>query len=105
MHINSTENLRRDIERLESRLSAALTRLKNSLVRDGHMSSGALKAWVNGVVFHIQTPIRQVRLGGTGTRNPLERLLHVYRSDLDVLFDKHEETSVKSHLSTSAGVP
>lgn len=92
MHINSTENLRRDIERLESQLSAALTRLKNSMVRDGHMSSEALKAWVNGAAFHIQMLIHQVRLGGAGTCDPLERLLHVYRSDLDVLFDKHEET-------------
>lgn len=44
MHINSTENLRRDIERLESQLSTALTRLRESMVRDGHMSSGVLKA-------------------------------------------------------------
>lgn len=65
------------------------------------MSSGALKAWVNGVAFHIQVLIHQVGLGGTGICDPLERLLHVYRSDLDVLFDKHQET-IKSKCKKSS---
>lgn len=45
--------------------------------------------------------IHQVRLGGTGTCDPLERFLHVYQSDLNVLFNKHEET-IKSKRKRSS---
>lgn len=91
MHIKNNDRLKSDIERIEWQLSAALTKLKNSMVRDGHMSSQALKAWVNGVAFHIQMLIHLVRLGGIQTCDPVERLLSAYQSDLDKLFKQHRE--------------
>ncbi|XP_030264018.1 uncharacterized protein LOC115575814 isoform X2 [Sparus aurata] len=91
MHINNTEELVGDIRRIEVQLSAAITRLKNSMVRDGHMTSEALKAWVNGAAFHIQVLIHLVRLGGIQSCDPVERLTSAYLSDLDPLFKKHRE--------------
>ncbi|XP_036944214.1 uncharacterized protein LOC119013621 [Acanthopagrus latus] len=91
MHVDNTEELLGDIRRIEVQLSAAITRLKNSMVRDGHMTSEALKAWVNGAAFHIQVLIHLVRLGGIQSCDPVERLISAYLSDLDLLFEKHKE--------------
>ncbi|XP_035852562.1 uncharacterized protein LOC118494117 [Sander lucioperca] len=91
MHINNDHELVTDIKRIEVQLSIALTKLKNSMVRDGHMSSQALKAWVNGAAFHIQMLIHLVRLGGTQTCDPVESLLSTYLRDLDTLFKEHKE--------------
>ncbi|XP_039681183.1 uncharacterized protein LOC120574797 [Perca fluviatilis] len=91
MHINNDHELVTDIRRIEVQLSTALTKLRNSMVRDGHMSSQALKAWVNGAAFHIQMLIHLVRLEGTQTCDPVERLLSTYLRDLDTLFIKHRE--------------
>ncbi|XP_073350862.1 uncharacterized protein [Pagrus major] len=90
-HIDNTEELGADIRRIEVQLSAAITKLKNSMVRDGHVTPEALKAWVNGAAFHIQMLIHLVRLGGTQSCDPVERLLSAYLSDLDLLFKKHRE--------------
>ncbi|XP_039541133.1 uncharacterized protein LOC120488449 [Pimephales promelas] len=91
MNINNRGGLMSDIKRIEGHLSAAITKLKNSMLRDGHMSNQALKAWVNGAAFHIQMLIQLVRLEGTPTCDPAERLLSLYRRDLELLFNKHEE--------------
>ncbi|XP_035852561.1 uncharacterized protein LOC118494116 [Sander lucioperca] len=91
MHIHNDYELATDITRIEVQLSAAPTKLKNSMVRDGHMSSQALKAWVNGAAFHIQMLIHLVRLGGTQTCDPVESLLSTYLRDLRMLFQEHRE--------------
>ncbi|XP_030262686.1 uncharacterized protein LOC115575053 [Sparus aurata] len=91
MHIDNTEELVCDIRRIEVKLSATITKLKNSMVRDEHMTSEALKAWVNGAAFHIQVLIHLVRLGGTQSCDPVERLISSYLRDLDLLFKKHKE--------------
>ena len=87
MHIKNKDKLVGEIERIEVQLSAAITRLKNM----GHMTSEALKAWVNGAAFHIQVLIHLVRLGGIQSCDPVERLISAYLSDLDLLFEKHRE--------------
>ncbi|KAK9529623.1 hypothetical protein VZT92_013703 [Zoarces viviparus] len=91
MHLHDNDELTGDLQRIEDRLSLVLTKLKNSMVRDGHMSSSALKAWVNGAAFHIQMLIHLVRLGGIQTCNPVESLLSIYQRDLETLFTKHNE--------------
>ncbi|XP_068581952.1 uncharacterized protein [Cebidichthys violaceus] len=91
MHLHDKDELTGDLRRIERLLSVALTKLKNSMVRDGHMSSSALKAWVNGTAFHVQMLIHLVRLGGNRTCDPVERLLSTYQSDLETLFTKHKE--------------
>ncbi|XP_062400302.1 uncharacterized protein LOC134091253 [Sardina pilchardus] len=91
MHISDASEQRNDIKRIERQLSAALTKLKNSMLRDGHMSSEALKAWVNGAAFHIQMLIHLVRLGGIQSCDPVETLLSDYLDPLDTLFQKHKE--------------
>ncbi|XP_031703757.1 uncharacterized protein LOC116383800 [Anarrhichthys ocellatus] len=91
MHLCDNNKLTGDIERIEYLLSAALTKLKNSMVRDGHMSSSALKAWVNGAAFHIQMLIHLVRLGGIRTCKPVETLLSTYQSDLETLLTEHKK--------------
>ncbi|XP_075939522.1 uncharacterized protein LOC142941117 [Anarhichas minor] len=91
MHLHDNDELTSDIRRIECLLSVALTKLKNSMVRDRHMSSSALKAWVNGAAFHVQMLIHLVRLGGIRTCDPVEKLLSIYQSDLETLFTKHKE--------------
>lgn len=79
----------------------ALTRLRNSVLRlrDGHVSSQALKVWVNGAAFHVHMLIHQVRLGGARTCEHVERLISVYNSDLETLFRSHEQM-IKSKCTT-----
>ncbi|XP_070703909.1 uncharacterized protein [Pempheris klunzingeri] len=91
MNINSRDDLKSDIKRIEYQLSAALTRLKNAMVRDGHMTSDGLRAWVNGAAFHVQMLIHLVRLGGTQTCDSVETLISTYESELSLLFTKHQE--------------
>ncbi|XP_075944395.1 uncharacterized protein LOC142946767 [Anarhichas minor] len=91
MNLHDKDEFTGDLRRIECLLSTALTKLKNSMVRDGHMSPSALKAWVNGAAFHVQMLIHLVRLGGIRTCDPVERLLSTYQSDLEMLFKKHKE--------------
>ncbi|XP_063326972.1 uncharacterized protein LOC134625646 [Pelmatolapia mariae] len=90
MHTNDDAELINNIRRIQHQLSAALTKLKNSMMRDGQMSSRALRAWVNGAAFHIQVRIHLVRLGGLQTCGPVETLISVYECDLELLFEKHK---------------
>ncbi|CAK6980092.1 uncharacterized protein LOC122966230 [Scomber scombrus] len=90
MNIDNRHQLRSDLERIEHKLSEALTKLKNSMLRDGHMTTDALKAWVNGAAFHIHMLVHLVRLGGK-TCDQVKSLLSDYQSELDQLFTEHEE--------------
>ncbi|XP_063759057.1 uncharacterized protein LOC134877481 [Eleginops maclovinus] len=96
-------NLRGKIDQSEGQLSTTLTRLKNSIVSDGHMSPEALKAWVNGAAFHIQMLIHLVRMGGNQTCHSIETVLSAYQSDLDPLFKKLKEViEAKCHMAPDA---
>ncbi|XP_042249291.1 uncharacterized protein LOC121884506 isoform X2 [Thunnus maccoyii] len=91
MNFTNRHELSSDLKQIEGKLSAALTKLKNSMLRDGHMTNEALKAWVNGAAFHIQMLIHLVRLGGTVTCNTVETLISDYQNDLIQLFKEHKE--------------
>lgn len=91
VNVHNRTQLASDVQRLEEGLSLALTRLKNSMLRDDHISNQALKVWVNGAAFHVQMLIHQVRLGGARTCEHVERFITVYKSDLEELFRKLEE--------------
>lgn len=101
MNVRNRTQLARDVQRLEENLSVALTRLRNSVLRDGHISSQALKVWVNGAAFHVQMLIHQARLGGARTCEHVERLISVYKSDLEKLFRRHEEM-IKSKCTSKS---
>lgn len=90
MHIKDSCKLRSDLERIEGQLSTALTKLKNSMLRDGHMKTETLKAWVNGAAFHIQMLIELVSLGGFDTCDHVKILLSTYENDLKQLFTEHK---------------
>ncbi|XP_041634144.1 uncharacterized protein LOC121503687 [Cheilinus undulatus] len=91
MHINDKKELVRDIRRIEGQLSQALTNLKNSIVRDGHVSHQVLKVWVNGAAFHIQVLIHLVRLEETQNCDSIKSLIKDYSEDVDAVFEKHKE--------------
>ncbi|XP_051276096.1 uncharacterized protein LOC127374591 [Dicentrarchus labrax] len=95
MHIDNDDELKSDLERIECQLSAALTKLKNFMMRDGHKSSQALKAWVNGAAFHIQMLIHLLILKRSHNLHNLHTQLHnlllMYPIDLDLLFEKHKQ--------------
>ncbi|CAK6980091.1 uncharacterized protein LOC122966230 [Scomber scombrus] len=106
MNIDNRHQLRSDLERIEHKLSEALTKLKNSMLRDNHMTTDALKAWVNGAAFHIHMLVHLVRLGGINTCNPVERLLSDYEEALDELFKKQKKIiENKCSLESSATIP
>lgn len=77
-----------DTRRIEAMLSVQLTRLKNSMLTDGHMSPRALSHWVNGAAFHAQMLIHQARLeDGDGSR--ATAALDLYQRDLNLLNDNY----------------
>lgn len=96
VNINNQHELVNDLKRIDNQLSLALTRLKNSMLRDRQMSSPALRAWVNGAAFHAQMLIHLVRLGGIPTCDPVKKLLTVYEEDLNPLFQTHREVITSS---------
>ncbi|XP_010768253.1 uncharacterized protein isoform X3 [Notothenia coriiceps] len=78
-----------ETRQIESDLSAQLTRLKNSMLVDGHLDSRLLKQWVNGAAFHTQMLIHQARLeGADGSR--AVRAAGVYQQQLNVIMDKYK---------------
>lgn len=91
MHLANRRQLISDLQRLEAALSMALTRLKNSVLRDGQITSQALKIWVNGATFHLHMLIHQKRLEGATSCPHVENLISIYKEDLGRLFRKHEE--------------
>ncbi|XP_004084352.1 uncharacterized protein LOC101174798 [Oryzias latipes] len=87
-----------DTRRLEAELSTQLTRLQNSMVFDGHMSTRFLKQWVNGAAFHTQMLIHEARLeGSAGVKATLAAA--VYHQQMNFLLEKY-----KAYLQTVASV-
>lgn len=91
-YIDQRGELVSNLKEMEHQLSTAITSLKNSMEKDGHMSSPSLRVWVNAAAFHIQVLIHLVRLGGLQASDPAERLLSTYENDLLTLFTLHEKT-------------
>ncbi|XP_034081607.1 uncharacterized protein LOC117552342 [Gymnodraco acuticeps] len=79
-----------ETRQIELDLSAQLTRLKNSMLVDGHMNSMLLKQWVNGAAFHTQMLIHQARLEeADGSR--AVRAAGVYQQQLNVIIDRYKK--------------
>ncbi|XP_058510074.1 uncharacterized protein LOC131475773 [Solea solea] len=88
-YIDDGDKLRSNIGRNEVELSAALTTLKNSMLAEKQISSQAVRAWVNGVAFHIQMMIHLVRLGGISNYDPVTRYLTIYQKEVDQVLKQH----------------
>lgn len=91
IYINHRDELVSSLKHLERQLSTAITRLRNAMVNDGHMSTESLKVWVNAAAFHVQMLIHLVRLGGLPGPDPVERLLNMYQRDLLTLSRQHQD--------------
>ncbi|XP_034081608.1 uncharacterized protein LOC117552344 isoform X1 [Gymnodraco acuticeps] len=79
-----------ETRQIELDLSVQLTRLKNSMLVDGHMNSMLLKQWVNGAAFHTQMLIHQARLEeADGSR--AVRAAGVYQQQLNVIMDRYKK--------------
>lgn len=91
IYMNHRDELVSSLKHLERQLSTAITRLRNAMVNDGHMSTQSLKVWVNAAAFHVQMLIHLVRLGGLPSPDPVERLVHTYQSDLLTLSRQHQD--------------
>ncbi|XP_036936728.1 uncharacterized protein LOC119009503 [Acanthopagrus latus] len=83
-----------ETRQIETDLSVQLTRLKNSMLRDGHMNSRFLKQWVNGAAFHTQMLIHQARLEGAGGSRAMQAA-GIYQQQLNLLLEKY-----KNYLTT-----
>ncbi|XP_048866784.1 uncharacterized protein LOC125740089 isoform X2 [Brienomyrus brachyistius] len=90
-----------ETRRLEKQLSEQLTRLRNSMLKDGQMSSRAMKIWVNGAAFHAQMLIHEARLMMAGYGSKEEKNLDVrvasvhnmvnhYQKDLEDLLKEYK---------------
>ncbi|KAK1881654.1 Bifunctional protein HldE [Dissostichus eleginoides] len=87
-----------ETRQIERDLSAQLTRLKNSMLVDGHMDSRLLKQWVNGAAFHTQMLIHQARLeGADGSR--AVRAAGVYQRQLNDIMDSYKKLASRGQQS------
>nr|XP_023699401.1 uncharacterized protein LOC111860182 isoform X2 [Paramormyrops kingsleyae] len=95
------EQVLEETKRMEKQLSRQLTRLRNSMQKDGQMSSRAMKIWTNGATFHAQMLIHEARLmmAGYGTKKEMNldvpvafvrNMVDSYRKDLEKLLDKYK---------------
>ncbi|KAJ8346326.1 hypothetical protein AAFF_G00213400 [Aldrovandia affinis] len=73
MFLRDEGRLTEETRRLEPQPSVQLTRLRNSTLLEGHMSSRALRHWVNGAAFHAHMVIRAARLGTGDSAAPSRR--------------------------------
>lgn len=78
-----------ETKHIEIGLSVQLTRLKNSMVKDGHMNTAFLKQWVNGAAFHIQMLVHQARLERTNGSRAFQAA-GVYQQQLNLLLEKYK---------------
>ncbi|XP_074477116.1 uncharacterized protein LOC141759087 isoform X2 [Sebastes fasciatus] len=83
-----------ETRQIETDLSAQLTRLKNSMLRDEHMNTWFLKQWVNGAAFHTQMLIHQARLEGAAGSRAMQAA-GLYQQQLNLILEKY-----KSYLQT-----
>ncbi|XP_073345151.1 uncharacterized protein [Pagrus major] len=89
-----------ETRQIETDLSVQLTRLKNSMLRDGHMNSRFLRQWVNGAAFHTQMLIHQARLEGTGGSRAMQAA-GIYQQQLNLLLEKYK-SYLTSYISVAA---
>ncbi|KAK5850451.1 hypothetical protein PBY51_001331 [Eleginops maclovinus] len=78
-----------ETRQIEIDLSVQLTRLKNSMLIDGHLDSRFLKQWVNGAAFHTQMLIHQARLEGAAGLRAV-RAAGIYQQQLNVIMDSYK---------------
>ncbi|XP_037611041.1 uncharacterized protein LOC119479478 [Sebastes umbrosus] len=83
-----------ETRQIETDLSAQLTRLKNSMLRDEHMNTWFLKQWVNGAAFHTQMLIHQARLEVAAGSRAMQAA-GLYQQQLNLILEKY-----KSYLQT-----
>ncbi|KAK7125239.1 hypothetical protein R3I93_020811 [Phoxinus phoxinus] len=90
VYMKNNKRLRVELRRLEQQLSNHLTALRNSLKKDGQMSSRGLKIWVNGAAFHVQMLIHAARLDIQAGKPPsdcvkeIKAAINVYLRYLDL---------------------
>ncbi|XP_069012251.1 uncharacterized protein [Embiotoca jacksoni] len=92
-----------ETRQIETDLSFQLTRLKNTMLRDGQMNSQFLKQWVNGAAFHTQMLIHQARLEGT-TGNRATQAAGIYQQQLNLLLGKYKDylkTVIVVHIDSN----
>ncbi|KAJ8411238.1 hypothetical protein AAFF_G00172440 [Aldrovandia affinis] len=104
MYLHDEKRMLEETQRLEHQLSAQLTRLRNSMLLDGHVSSRALKQWVNGAAFHAQMVIHIARLG-EGDSAPPRAVITRYRTEAKKLLSRYKEYKApKFWVQYSAGL-
>ena len=97
MNLRDDRLLLDDTRRLEESLSLQLTRLKNSMLQEGHMNSRSLKHWANGAAFHTLMLIHMVRLQKRDRRNfysaksKASTAINIYNADVLDLVQKYRE--------------
>lgn len=97
MHLRAKQMLLDDTRHLERSLSHQLTRLRNSMLIDGHMKSRALKHWANGAAFHAQMLIHMARLQKKDhvsfqtAKNAASGAIDTYNQDTLKLLKKYKE--------------
>lgn len=100
MHLRNDESLLDDSRDLEMKLSLQLTMLRNSMLRDGRMSSRAVKHWVNGAAFHAQVLLHIARLkkrtetgteGFESAKRAASGALYIYQRDMTRILQKYKE--------------
>lgn len=79
-----------ETRQIELDLSAQLTRLKNSMLVDGHLDSRLLKQWVNGAAIHTQMLIHQARLEEADESRAVGAA-GVYQEQLNVIMDRYKK--------------
>ncbi|KAK5880807.1 hypothetical protein CesoFtcFv8_021677 [Champsocephalus esox] len=79
-----------ETRQIELDLSAQLTRLKNSMLVDGHLDSRPLKQWVNGAAFHTQMLIHQARLEEADGSSAV-LAAGVYQQQLNAIMDRYKK--------------
>ncbi|MEQ2212665.1 hypothetical protein XENOCAPTIV_003020 [Xenoophorus captivus] len=88
IYLRRPEEVPAQTRQLELQLSTQLTRLKNAMMKDGHISTRLLNQWVNGAAFHTQMLIHLARLEGSDG-SLASQAASVYHLQVNLLLEKY----------------
>ncbi|XP_014351529.1 uncharacterized protein LOC102366737 [Latimeria chalumnae] len=78
-----------ETRRYEQLLSLQLTRVKNSMIQEGQVSSQSLRSWMRGAAFHVYMLVYVAQLE-KGQGGPASKAAKTYAGHLEELLEKYK---------------
>lgn len=89
MYANSSDEVLKVTKTYEDRLHHQLNRVKNSMLKDGHVNNRAVKHWMNGAALHVGMLIYMAKQE-TVHKTAASLAIITYQGELDEILQKYK---------------